>query len=1089
MSALAPSFLVRRMRSSWQLLSCVAVTGLVVAALLSALVSFSAQALPQAVRHQLASSAALSLTVIGIGDQHAMQTGSHAIRREMQGALGNGSYQLFASPFTDPLRITAPAHGKSALPAEAAAPAAIESYGVLTSGSWPGQPQSGQPVPVAVPAQAAAQLQLHPGSLLTTRDTNSRQTVSFLVTGIYRQRDSGSPYWGLDAIWTCSASTLKCFTAHGPLVVSPAAFGAGGLAVDQASWVVLPDAASLRPATLTAAAARVTAAERRLHSSGAGGLVTSSGLPKLLTGTARSLTVARSLLVIAALELLLLAGVALALASRLLATHREEESALLTARGAARSQLTRPALAEGILVSAIAAAVGVLAGGRLAGLLVRTGQLAGARLRISGIPADAWLAGLAVVALCTATMLWPMLRPAAPGAARASRGRQAALARTAEAGGDVLLLALAGLAVWELRTYSAVSPSISGVLGIDPVLALGPALALAGVSLIVLRAVPLLARFIDRATAAGRRLSAALAGWEISRRPVRQSGPVLLAVLAVATGTLTLAQYQSWQRSAADQAAFATGTDVRVDPLFPLAPAQEGAVRHSPGVLSAMPVSQADLAPGQLVALDARQAPGTVLLRKDQSSQPAASLWRQITPRRPAAGPALPGTAGSLRLTAKLAAPPGSRLAAASVTVSVQQSDGTVYQRPAGVLPADGRSHELTAQLVAGSPADGQPRLAGLSFSYLLEVSKPRAPAPPKAPATLQVTALATTPAGSGGGAARQLASGSSLRSWPVTVSSPELANLGAVTSGPGAAVDPKLISWQGAGSTGLLSFRPGREPAPQPGHLPPPIHGVIQLTPALPGQLLPAIATQAFLQSTKASVGTVLPAQAGGQAIRVRIVAAITRFPTVTDPGGALIVDQAALQRLLVAVGDQPLPVTSWWLRTATGELPPGLPAAAVVTDRASVTAKLLSSPVLDSPQQAALAIAAAAALLAALGFAVSVAASLRARRRQSALLAALGVSRPAQAVQLCLEEVMLSLPAALVGLLAGAGLAELLVPAVTLTSGGTKPLPPAVVVVPVSLAGWLGLLVAAIPVLVAALTVIRRPDPAAQLRAAEAA
>jgi hypothetical protein len=1086
MSALAASFLARRMRSSWQLLGCVTLTGLVAAALLSALASFSGQALPQAERHQLASSAALSLTAIGIGDQDAIQAGSRAITGEMQGALGTGGYQLLSAPFTAPLRIPAPASGQAVLPAEAAAPSRIDSFGLLTSGSWPGPPQAGQPVPVAVPAQAADQLQLRTGSLLRTRDTNSGSSVSFRVTGIYRQRDPASPYWGLDAIWTCSASAVTCFTAHGPLVVSPAAFGPGGLVVNQASWVVLPDAGRIQPAELTTTAARISRAERQLQAPAAGGLITSSSMPQLLTGTARGLTVARSLLVIAALELLLLAGVALALAARLLATHRDEESALLTARGAARSQLAWPALAEGVLVSAVAATAGVLVGGRLAGLLVQTGQLASARLRISGIPADAWLAGLAVVLLCTATMLWPMLRPAAPGAVRASRGRQAALARAAEAGGDVLLLALGGLAVWELRTYSAVSQSASGVLGIDPVLALAPALALAGVSLIVLRAVPLLARFIDRATAAGRRLSAALAGWEISRRPVRQSGPVLLAVLAVATGTLTLAQYQSWRRSAADQAAFATGADVRVNPAFPLPPGQTRAITQAPGVLSAMPVSQADLVPGQLVALDARRAPSTVLLRRDESAQPASALWRQITP--PAASPALafPVAATRLSLAARLTPPPGTRLAAATVTISVQEPDGTVYQRPAGVLPADGRQHHLTAVLAAGSAADGQQRLTGISFSYLLAVSPARALAPPKTPATLQVAGLATTSAASGGGPARQLTNGGVLRSWRPSVSSPELTNLGAVTSGRGAAVRPALVSSRGGR---VLSFRPGRAPAPPAGQQPPPIHAAVRLMPALPSQVLPAIATQAYLQSSKSSIGAVMTAQVGAQAIRVRIVAAITRFPTITDPGGALIVDQAALQRLLVSVGDQPLPVTSWWLRTATGRVPPGVPASALITDRASVAARLLGSPVLDSPQQAALAIAAAAALLAAVGFAVSVAASLRARRRQSALLAALGVSRPAQAIQLCLEEVMLSLPAAVVGLLAGAGLAQLLIPAVTLTNDAALPLPPAIVVLPVSVAGLLALVVAAVPVLVAAVTVTRRPDPAAQLRAAEAA
>jgi hypothetical protein len=81
-----------------------------------------------------------------------------------------------------------------------------------------------------------------------------------------------------------------------------------------------------------------------------------------------------------------------------------------------------------------------------------------------------------------------------------------------------------------------------------------------------------------------------------------------------------------------------------------------------------------------------------------------------------------------------------------------------------------------------------------------------------------------------------------------------------------------------------------------------------------------------------------------------------------------------------------------------------------------------------------------------------------------------------------------MLSLPAAAAGLLAGAGLAHVLVPAVTLTSAATSPVPPVLVVFPLAWALPLALVVAAIPVMVAAVSVARRPDPAAELRTAQA-
>ena len=121
-------------------------------------------------------------------------------------------------------------------------------------------------------------------------------------------------------------------------------------------------------------------------------------------------------------------------------------------------------------------------------------------------------------------------------------------------------------------------------------------------------------------------------------------------------------------------------------------------------------------------------------------------------------------------------------------------------------------------------------------------------------------------------------------------------------------------------------------------------------------------------------------------------------------------------------------------------------------------------------------------------LGFAVSVAASMRERRARSALLKALGVPMSAQVRQLCAEELLLSIPAALAGLAAGVGLAHLLISAVVLTPGGTAPVPPVLPEVPL---GWAAVLAAGIcvlPAVVALAAGARRDDTAAQLRGAEA-
>jgi len=216
--------------------------------------------------------------------------------------------------------------------------------------------------------------------------------------------------------------------------------------------------------------------------------------------------------------------------------------------------------------------------------------------------------------------------------------------------------------------------------------------------------------------------------------------------------------------------------------------------------------------------------------------------------------------------------------------------------------------------------------------------------------------------------------------------------------------------------------------------------------------------------------------------------VAEVRAFPTAGGAGAAVIVDQGWLQDALLAQSQPPLPVTQWWLAAPHG-VHAGLPAGAAVVTRTGSAAGLLSDPLPNVPQLSLLVIVAAAALLAGIGFVVSVAAAVRERRLQDALLAALGVDRAARTGQLCLEQLMLSVPAAAAGAAIGVALAYLLVPAVTLTTGAAAPFPPVQVVIPLGWTALLALSIAAVPVLAAAATAAYRPDPAAELRAGESA
>ena len=1085
-SVLGGSLTLPRMNAHRLVIIAAALTVLVAAALATALATFSGQALPRAVRHDLngASGTALVMT----GNVNAGQAAQYTtvLPGKISTALEGTPFAFYRADWSDPLgfvpgsRPARPASAGNQPIAEAAALGDLTAQASLVSGRWPSPPVAGQPIPAALPVTAAALLHVTDGDVLRMQDRVSLRYVQFIVTGLYRPRQVASPYWGLDDIALSGSSTASGFTTYGPLAVQAAAF-AGPLAVDQGSWLAQPRTASVPASQLSTVAGNVTQLKQALAGAELLPAVTlGTSLPAVLDGTANNLDVARSLLAISGVLLFLLAAAALLAVARLLAGQREGESAMLAARGGTRWQLVRLTAAEAVPLALAAAA----AGGALGVLLARL--LAGAELAGAGTARGVWPAAAAVAAGAMVIMVVPVLSTVTPGAVRVRQGRQAAISGITRAGGDLALVLLAVIAGWQLRHYSAVSAGSNGDFGVDPVIVVAPALALAGGTVLALRLLPAGGKAGDRLAARGRRLTTALASWQISRQPIRQGGAALLIILAVATATLALAQRQSWTRSDHDQAAFSAGADVRVQTSQPLSVAQADALARLAGVRRAMPVATFSQPSGnsEVVAIDSAQAANVTLLRADQSPLPAAALFGKITPAGPASGLTLPGRPADVVLTARLG-PAALGLAPVTVTLSVQDADGDVYQVDAGTLPADGRDHTLTASLAGGtSPAGGvyPLRLVTVNLAYTLPATRPR------------TAALFTVDSVSGGpGTAAQ--AGQALRGWGTAASSPELTGARQTLGVQGPSGLPAVTSAAAGPASGLtVTFNPGYGLAASgfPGVPPTSVFGQLQLTAAPSLAVIPGLATRGFLTANNAAVGSTVQANVNGAIVSVRIVAAMTTFPTLPASSGGLIVDLGRVQDVLATSELAPAQATQWWLATS-GSVPPGLaavlPAGSAITSADGTASGLLGNPLSTVPQQALLAVAFAAAVLAITGFCMSIAAGVRQRRAESALLAALGVPPRAAAGQLCLEKLMLSLPSALAGLGLGAVLAELLVPAITLSAAATAPVPPVLIQF-----GWsqtlpLALAIAVLPVLAAGLTIARRPDAAAELRAAEAA
>jgi len=1068
--------IVRRLLPHRLALAAAALTVLLAATLLAALAAFSATVSSHAVRTSLAGNPGTTISVnASVSSAATVPAVAAKLRSSFTTALGGAPVAVWGAASSDYLDLPR-GTGLPNAQTHLISLTALNAHASLVTGSWPTVVSGPAAVPAAVPAGLARSLHLAAGQTLRLHESVSGAPVDVRITGIFRPLQPDSPYWLLGSA-SAGVQQSGGFADYGPLVTTPAVMAAAHVTVDAAAWDALPDVARVGADDLRAVSDRLRSAVNKV--SGIAGLqnqTVSTGLPGLLSGLGTALVVTRSQLAIGAAILLVIAGATLALATVMLSSQRQAEAALLRSRGASRWQLAGSGLAEAVLLVLPSVIAGPVVAGLLLPPLARHGPLSRSGLRLPvAFPAAAWVAATAVAAGCLIVIALPWLRTAgSPVRERAQRGRRRALGAATRAGADLGLLVLAGLAVWQLVRYAApVSTGLSGLIGIDPILVSAPVLALVAGAVILLRLLPLVVRLGDRAASRGRDMTAAVAAWQISRRPLRQAGPVLLAVLAVATSVLAVAQWSSWQRSAQDQASFATGADERVDlsPQAPLSLGQVATLTGARGVTGSTPVIRSSVmmpnsTTATLLALDARPAASVAAIRPDLVGGSPTALLDRLSPTAghgaaSIPGAPVPGRPARLEITASLHA---RSVGQPLLFVDVTDGFGIPYQLQAGLLHTNGTESTLVVPVAPGNKAAYPLHITGFSLQYVM-------PATQVSGATLSIESVrgAAGMTGRFGAPFAAATAGSRLAS--------------STTAGSGqVTIQPSVTSTAARGTSLTVAFQPGDGIyPPQFGAPASTLLASISVAPSQPARTLPAAATSAFTATTGQGRGSTFPIQVGNTTVRVTIISVIAGFPTIGGSGG-IVVDQGLLQQTLAADGAPPEPVSEWWLRTA-GAAPTRLPGGATLTDRASLAASLLANPLGAAPQLAMLAIAAAAVILAWAGFAVA-AATAGERARDLALLAALGATRRQLTRLLCLEQAALGIPAAVAGLVLGGVLARLVVPAVTLTATGAHPQPAVLVQVPLAVPVAVALVTAAVPVVIAALGPARRAGLAARTR-----
>lgn len=193
------SFVLRRMGSARLLPVSLLLAILTATTVTTALASFGARALPEALHRRLATAQGTSIGVSGqIGTARA-NADTAVIASAVRSALGSVPFSLTAGRWSDQLALPRPRGRPQAPLLQAAVLGHVLAHVELTAGAWPGPRKPGQPIGAALPASTAGMLHLAVGQVLVLPDSLTGARIRLQVTGLFRPRDPAAPYWRLRA--------------------------------------------------------------------------------------------------------------------------------------------------------------------------------------------------------------------------------------------------------------------------------------------------------------------------------------------------------------------------------------------------------------------------------------------------------------------------------------------------------------------------------------------------------------------------------------------------------------------------------------------------------------------------------------------------------------------------------------------------------------------------------------------------------------------------------------------------------------------------------------------------------------------------
>ena len=526
----------------------------------------------------------------------------------------------------------------------------------------------------ALSQATAQQLGLAPGARFQVSAGRGSDPVTLRLTGTYELRDPAGAYW--------SNALFRADGGLDPVFVPLAAFEGRQLQGPTLSYDTEVPAALIRGARASSLSASLAAADARLDRQDMR-LVNVTG--ELLDTIARDRATIRRGVLVATIEVLVLAWFAVGLTGRYTGRERRGDAALLKLRGSSRTGMLRLILGQHAVPMAAGAVLGVpiglLAARLLAGPVDGAADRGAAALWSVVAAAGFLIGGLIVLTVVESAEL---RRPVAELLRRVAGGRRDWRA-------DVIDLALVAVAV--AAVYQARTGGVDAGVGL-----VAPALAALAVALLLAR---LLGRVADRAGAAALRtgrLRFGLTAVQLSRQPGTDR---VFALIVVAVALLaTAAGGWAGTRSAAEQrSAVELGAERVLTVQAAGRTALLRAVRTAdPGGREAMAAVVDQASDPQVLAVDSARLGAIARWRPEYG--PAGALSRAVAAARVPAPPP-PVIGDSLTLDAV-----NDRRTTASLVVMLQ-NEATGAPVPVTFGPLGRGEHTVTAPVRGCTAAPG----------------------------------------------------------------------------------------------------------------------------------------------------------------------------------------------------------------------------------------------------------------------------------------------------------------------------------------------------------------------------------------------